>query len=146
MSTREIKGHLKELYGVEVSPDLISRVTEGIMQEVKEWRNRPLDPLYPLVIFDALQVKIRDEGTVRNKAVYLALGMNTEGIKEVLGLWVEQTEGAKFWLRVMTELKNRGVQDILIAAVDGLKGFPEAITRRIPPGPGPDLHRAYGAP
>ncbi len=132
MSTREIQGHLKELYGVKVSPDLISRVTEGIMQEVKEWQNRPLDALYPLVIFDALQVKIRDEGTVRNKAVYLALGMNTEGIKEVLGLWIEQTEGAKFWLRVMTELKNRGVQDILIAAVDGLKGFPEAITSVFP--------------
>ena len=132
MSTREIKGHLKELYGMEVSPDLISRVTEGVMQEVKEWRNRPLDALYPLVIFDALQVKIRDEGTVRNKAVYLALGMNTEGIKEVLGLWIEQTEGAKFWLRVMTELKNRGVMDILIAAVDGLKGFPEAITSVFP--------------
>ena len=126
MSTREIQGHLKELYGVEVSPDLVSRVTEGIIQEVNEWRNRPLDALYPLVIFDALQVKIRDEGTVRNKAVYLALGMNTEGIKEVLGLWIEQTEGAKFWLRVMTELKNRGVQDILIAAVDGLKAIYKA--------------------
>ena len=145
MSTREIKGHLKELYGVEVSPDLISRVTEGIMQEVNEWRNRPLDPLYPLVIFDALQVKIRDEGTVRNKAVYLALGMNTEGIKEVLGLWVEQTEGAKFWLRVMTELKNRGV-----GHSHRRRGRPQGLSRgynqRIHPGPGPDLHRAYGAP
>ncbi len=132
MTVREIQGHLKELYGVKVSPDLISRVTEGIMQEVKDWQNRPLDALYPLVIFDALQVKIRDEGTVRNKAVYLALGMNTDGIKQVLGLWIEQTEGAKFWLRVMSELKNRGVQDILIAAVDGLKGFPEAITSIFP--------------
>ena len=127
MTVREIQGHLKELYGVEVSPDLISKVTDAVLEEVREWQNRPLDPVYPLVIFDALRVKIRDEGVVKNKAVYLALGMNVDGIKEVLGLWIEQTEGAKFWLRVMTELKNRGVADILIAAVDGLKGFPEAI-------------------
>jgi len=127
MTVREIQGHLKELYGVEVSPDLISRVTDAVLEEIREWQNRPLDPVYPLVIFDALRVKIRDEGVVKNKAVYLALGMNVDGIKEVLGLWIEQTEGAKFWLRVMTELKNRGVADILIAAVDGLKGFPEAI-------------------
>ena len=132
MTVREIQGHLKELYAVEVSPDLISRVTDAVLEEVREWQNRPLDPVYPLVIFDALRVKIRDEGVVKNKSVYLALGMNVEGIKTVLGLWIEQTEGAKFWLRVMTELKNRGVADILIAAVDGLKGFPEAITSVFP--------------
>ena len=132
MTVREIQGHLKELYAVEVSPDLISRVTDAVLEEVKDWQNRPLDPVYPLVIFDALRVKIRDEGVVKNKAVYLALGMNVDGIKEVLGLWIEQTEGAKFWLRVMTELKNRGVADILIAAVDGLKGFPEAINSVFP--------------
>ena len=145
MTVREIQGHLKDLYAVEVSPDLISRVTDAVLEEVREWQNRPLDPVYPLVIFDALRVKIRDEGVVKNKSVYLALGMDVEGIKTVLGLWIEQTEGAKFWLRVMTELKNRGVADILIAAVDGLKGFPEAITSVFPPGPGPDLHRTFGA-
>ena len=132
MTVREIQRHLKELYGVEVSPDLISRVTDAVLEEVREWQNRPLDPVYPLVIFDALRVKIRDEGVVKNKAVYLALGMNVDGVKDVLGLWIEQTEGAKFWLRVMTELKNRGVADILIAAVDGLKGFPEAINSVFP--------------
>ena len=132
MTVREIQGHLKELYGVEVSPDLISRVTDTVLEEVREWQNRPLDPVYPLVIFDALRIKIRDEGVVKNKAVYLALGMNVDGIKVVLGLWIEQTEGAKFWLRVMTELKNRDMADLLIAAVDGLKGFPEAITSVFP--------------
>ena len=132
MTVREIQAHLKELYGVQVSPDLISRVTDAVIEEVRQWQNRPLETIYPLVIFDALRVKIRDEGVVKNKAVYLALGMNVDGIKRVLGLWIEQTEGAKFWLRVMTELKNRGVADILIAAVDGLKGFPEAITSVFP--------------
>jgi putative transposase len=132
MTVREIQAHLKELYAVQVSPDLISRVTDAVIEEVRGWQNRPLESVYPLVIFDALRVKIRDEGMVKNKAVYLALGMNVDGIKQVLGLWIEQTEGAKFWLRVMTELKNRGVTDILIAAVDGLKGFPEAITSVFP--------------
>ena len=132
MTVREIQGHLQQLYAVEVSPDLISRVTDAVLEKVREWQNRPLDPVYPLVIFDALRVKIRDEGVVKSKAVYLALGMNVDGIKTVLGLWIEQTEGAKFWLRVMTELKNRGVADILIAVVDGLKGFPEAITSVFP--------------
>lgn len=132
MTVREIQGHLKEMYGVEVSPDLISRVTDEVMNEVREWQNRPLDQVYPIIIFDALRVKIRDEGVVRNKAVYLALGINLEGIKDVLGLWIEQTEGAKFWLKVMTELKNRGVNDVLITVVDGLKGFPEAITSIFP--------------
>src|SRR3954470_9482328 len=127
MTVREIQGHLLELYGVEVSPDLISRVTDAVLEEVREWQNRPLDPVYPVVFFDALRVKIRDEGLVRNKAVYVALAFNSEGEKEVLGLWIEQTEGAKFWLKVMNDLKTRGVNDILIAVVDGLKGFPEAI-------------------
>lgn len=107
-------------------------MTDGVLEEVKEWQNRPLERLYPVVIFDALRVKIRDEGVVRNKAVYLALAMRRDGYKEVLGLWIEQTEGAKFWLRVMNELKNRGVEDLLIAVVDGLKGFPEAITAVFP--------------
>jgi len=127
LTVREIQGHLKEIYGTEVSPDLISRVTDAVLEEVKEWQSRPLDACYPVVFFDALRVKIRDEGLVKNKAVYVALALDGEGHKHVLGLWIEQTEGAKFWLKVMNDLKTRGVQDILIAAVDGLKGFPEAI-------------------
>src|SRR5499427_6036686 len=132
MTVREIQGHLAELYGTEVSPDLISRVTDAVLDEVREWQNRPLDPVYPVVFFDALRVKIRDEGLVKNKAVYVALALNPDGEKEVLGLWIEQTEGAKFWLKVINELKARGVDDILIAVVDGLKGFPEAITSVFP--------------
>jgi putative transposase len=127
MSVREIQGHLRDLYGIEASPQLISTVTDAVLEEVGRWQSRPLDPLYALVFFDALRVKMRDEGTVRNKAVYLAIGVTPEGRKDVLGIWIEQTEGAKFWLRVMTEIKSRGVNDILIAIVDGLKGFPEAI-------------------
>ncbi len=132
LPVREIQGHLTELYCLEVSPDLISTITGEVMQEVAEWQNRPLETMYPLVFFDALGVKIRDEGTVKNKAVYLALGVRADGAKEILGIWIEQTEGAKFWLRVMTELKNRGVEDILIAVVDGLKGFPQAINAVFP--------------
>src|SRR3954449_13183580 len=132
MSTREIAGHLRELYGIEVSPDLISAVTGAVLDEITAWQARPLEPVYPLVFFDALRVKIRDEALVRNKAVHVALGVRADGTKEILGLWIEQTEGAKFWLRVMTELKNRGVEDVLIAVVDGLKGFPEAITAVFP--------------
>jgi putative transposase len=132
MSTREIAGHLRELYGVEVSPDLVSAVTDAVLDEVAEWQNRPIEALYPLVFLDALRIKVRDEGTVRNKAVYVALGVRADGTKEVLGLWVEQTEGAKFWLRVMAELRERGVEDILIAVVDGLKGFPDAIAAVFP--------------
>jgi transposase-like protein len=132
MTVREIQGHLAELYGVEVSPDLISRVTDAVLDEVRDWQNRPLDQVYPVIFFDALRVKIRDEGLVKNKAVYIALALNIDGGKEVLGLWIEQTEGAKFWLKVMNELKVRGVNDILIAVVDGLKGFPEAITTVFP--------------
>src|ERR671929_470367 len=132
MSTREIQGHLRELYGIEVSPDLVSAITDAVLDEVTEWQNRPLEALYPLVFLDALRVKVRDEGTVRNKAVHVALGVRPDGTKEVLGLWIEQTEGAKFWLRVMTELRQRGVEDILIAVVDGLKGFPDAIAAVFP--------------
>ena len=132
MSVREIRGHLEELYGIDVSPDLVSVVTDAVLEEVAEWQNRPLDAVYPLVFFDAIRVKIRDEGFVRNKAVYIALGILADGTKEILGIWIEQTEGAKFWLRVMNELKNRGVGDILIAVVDGLKGFPAAITAVFP--------------
>jgi putative transposase len=132
MSNREIVGHLRELYGVEVSPDLISTVTDAVLDEIAAWQARPLEPVYPLVFFDALRVKIRDEGLVRNKAVHVALGVRHDGGKEILGLWLEQNEGAKFWLRVMNELKNRGVEDLLIAVVDGLKGFPDAITAVFP--------------
>ena len=132
LTVREMQAHLEELYGVDVSPDLISTVTDAVLEEVTEWQGRPLRSLYPVIFFDALRVRIRDEGTVRAKAVYLALGVAPEGTKEVLGLWIEQTEGAKFWLRVMTELKSRGVADVLVAVVDGLKGFPEAITTVFP--------------
>src|SRR5580693_9376628 len=132
LSVREIQAHLKELYGTEVSPDLISRVTDAVLDEVKEWQNRPLEALYPIVFFDALRVKVRDEGIVKSKAVYVALALDTEGQKHVLGLWIEQTEGAKFWLKVINDLKTRGLNDILIAVVDGLKGFPEAIASVYP--------------
>ena len=140
MSTREITGHLRELYGIDVSPDLISTVTDAVLEEVAAWQARPLDPAYPLVFFDAIRVKIRGvedgakrhEGMVRNKAIHIALGVRADGGKEVLGLWVEQNEGAKFWLRVMNELKNRGIEDIMLAVVDGLKGFPDAITAVFP--------------
>jgi putative transposase len=132
MSTREIQGHLHELYGIEVSPDLISAVTDAVLDEIAAWQARPLEPVYPLVFLDALRVKVRDEGLVRNKAVHIALGVRADGTKEVLGLWLEQNEGAKFWLRVMNELRTRGVEDILLAVVDGLKGFPEAIAAVFP--------------
>ncbi len=134
MIVRDIRGHLEELYGLEVSPDLISRVTDAVLDEVKAWRSRVLDAVYPVVIFDALRVKIRDKDSriVKNKGVYLALGITGEGEREVLGRWIAENEGARFWLSVMTELRNRGVQDILIAVVDGLKGFPEAITTAFP--------------
>ena len=115
MTVREIRGHLEELYGIEVSPDLISAVTDAVLEEVAEWQNRPLDLCYPLVFFDAIRVKVRDEGFVRNKAIYIALGVLPDGTKEILGIWIEQTEGAKFWLRVVNELKTR--------VVDGLKAF-----------------------
>jgi putative transposase len=132
MTTREIQAHLEEMYQVEVSPALISSVTDAVLEEIKVWQNRPLDALYPILYLDALQVKVRDGAHIRNKAIYLAIGVNLSGIKEVLGLWVAQTEGAKFWLQIVTEMKNRGVADIFIACVDGLKGFPEAIETVFP--------------
>jgi len=132
MSTREISGHLRDLYGIEVSADLISTVTDAVLEEVAAWQSRPLEAVYPLVFFDAIRVKIRDESLVRNKAIHIALGVRADGAKEVLGLWIEQNEGAKFWLRVMNELKSRGVGDILLAVVDGLKGFPDAIVAVFP--------------
>jgi transposase-like protein len=132
MTVREIRGHLAELYGLEVSPDLISTITDEVIAEAAEWQARPLEAMYPIVYFDALRLKIRDEGTVRNKAVYLALGIDASGRKDVLGLWIEQTEGAKFWLKVFNDLRQRGVADILIAVVDGLRGFPDAIEAVFP--------------
>lgn len=132
MTVRDIQGHLEELYGVEVSPDLISRATSAVHEDVLAWQNRPLDAVYTIVYLDALVVKVRDEGTVRNKAIYLAIGVTVHGTRDVLGLWIEQSEGAKFWLKVMNELKQRGIQDILIVCCDGLKGFPEAIETVFP--------------
>jgi len=132
MTVREIQGHLEEMYGTEVSPALISSVTDAVIDEVKAWQVRPLDGIYPIVYLDCIHVKVRDAGAVRVKAVYLALGINLAGEKELLGIWIAQTEGAKFWLQVVTELKNRGVADIFIACVDGLKGFPEAIEAVFP--------------
>ncbi|SIT64886.1 MULTISPECIES: IS256 family transposase [Burkholderiaceae] len=132
MTVREIQGFLQQMYGIEVSPDFVSTVTDAVIDEVRQWQQRPLEAMYPVVFFDALRVKVRDEGTVKNKAIYLALGVRRDGTRDVLGLWIEHTEGAKFWLRVVNELKLRGVQDILIAVVDGLKGFPEAINTVFP--------------
>src|SRR6266571_2186754 len=132
MTTREIEGHLKEIYNVEVSPALISQVTEAVNEEVKLWQNRALEPIYGIVYLDALYVKMRHEGRVENRAVYVALGVDLEGKKDVLGLWASAHEGAKFWLTVLTELKNRGVKDMLIVCVDGLKGFPQAIEAVFP--------------
>ncbi|WP_428840556.1 IS256 family transposase [Burkholderia vietnamiensis] len=132
MSVREIQTFLAESYGTEVSPDFISSVTDEVMAEALTWQSRPLETMYPVVFFDALRVKIRDDGVVSNKAVYLALGIQADGQRDVLGLWIEQTEGAKFWLKVFNELKTRGCQDILIAVVDGLKGLAEAISAAYP--------------
>lgn len=132
MTTTEIKGHLEEIYGVEVSADLISRVTDAVIDEVKAWQGRPLDPIYPILYLDALVVKVKDQGRVSNKSIYLAIGVNMSGLKEVLGMWAAESEGAKFWLSVLTELKNRGVKDCFIACVDGLKGFPDAIEAVFP--------------
>jgi len=132
MTTRDIQGHLEELYDSDVSPSLISAVTDAVLGEVTAWQSRPLDPVYPIVYLDAIHLKMRQSGQVKNQAVYLALGINLEGYKELLGLWIGEQEGAKFWLNVLTELKNRGVQDILIACVDGLTGFPDAIEAAYP--------------
>jgi putative transposase len=132
MTTRDIQRHLEEIYGVDVSPSLISQVTDAIIEEVTLWRSRPLDEVYPIVYLDAVRIKVRHDSKVINKAVYLAIGVNINGIKEVLGMWTAENEGAKFWLQVVTELKNRGVREIFIACVDGLKGFPEAIESVFP--------------
>ena len=132
MTIREIQGYLAEMYGTEVSPELISKVTDEVTAEIIAWQSRPLEPMYPVVFFDALRVKIRDDAVVRNKAVYLALGVLPDGTRDVLGIWIEQTEGAKFWLKVFNELRSRGVADILIAVVDGLKGLCEAIETAFP--------------
>lgn len=132
MSVRDIQAHLAEIYGTEVSPDLISSVTHAVVEEVQAWQARPLDAVWPIVFLDALVIKVRDQGVVQNKSAYIALGMGVDGHKEVLGIWLESTEGAKFWLKVISELKNRGVQDILIACCDGLKGFPQAIEAVFP--------------
>ena len=132
LTTREIEGHLLEIYGVEISPGLVSQVTDAVCADVQVWQNRPLEEVYPIVYFDALWGKVRDQGTVAKVAVYLALGITLAGQKEVLGMWVAHTEGAKFWLHVLTELKNRGVRDIFIGCVDGIKGFPEAMEAVFP--------------
>ena len=142
MSVREIQQHLRQMYAVEVSPDLISRVTDAVLEEVAAWQGRPLEAVYPLVFFDALRVKVRGDGVVHNKAVYLALGVQRDGTRDVLGLWIEHTEGAKFWLRVFTDLRNRGVSDILLGVADGLKGLPEALEAAFPADHAADLHRA----
>ena len=132
MTTREIQGQMKEIYGVEVSPDLISDITDSVLEDVQAWQSRPLETFYPIVYLDAIHIKMRSSGHVQNCAVYVALAINGEGKKELLGLWLGEAEGAKFWLSVLTELKNRGVEDILIASVDGLKGFPDAIAAVFP--------------
>lgn len=132
MSVRDIQAHLAEIYGVEVGHDLISRVTDAVLDDVREWQQRPLEDVYPILFLDALIVKIRDGGAVRNKACYVAIGVNLDGERDVLGLWIQQSEGAKFWLQVLTELKQRGVGDVLICCVDGLKGFPESIEAVFP--------------
>lgn len=142
MTTRSIQGHLKDIYGVDISPDLVSDVTDSIISEVKEWQDRPLDSIYPILYLDGLVVKVKEEGHIINKCVYLAIGINMQGTKDLLGIWIEETEGAKFWLKVITELKNRGIKDILIACVDGLKGFPEAI-ESVFPKTGSVMHTSY---
>mgnify|MGYP000504139689 FL=1 len=132
MTTREIVTTFKEMYGADVSATLISKVTDAVIEQVVEWQSRPLDAIYPIVYLDCIVVKIRQDKQVINKAIYLALGVNMEGHKELLGMWLAENEGAKFWLNVLTELQNRGVKDILIACVDGLKGFPDAINTAFP--------------
>jgi putative transposase len=132
LSTRDISAHLQEIYGVEVGRDLISKVTDGVMDDVREWAKRPLEDIYPIVFLDCMVLKIREGGTVQRRALYLALGVTLDGDRDVLGMWFQETEGAKFWMQVLSDLKHRGVQDILIACVDGLKGFPEAIEAIFP--------------
>ncbi len=142
LSTRDIEAHLGEIYGVKVGRDLISKVTDAVMDDARAWQTRPLDDVYPVVFLDALVLKIRDGGSVQRRACYLALAINLDGEREVLGMWFQANEGSKFWMQVLTDLKQRGVQDILIACVDGLKGFPEAIEGDVPSHDGANLHRA----
>ena len=142
MTIREIQGFLAEQYGTEVSPEFISSVTDAVMAEVTAWQSRPLEPMYPVVFFDALRAKIREDAVVRNKAIYLALGVLPDGTRDILKLWIENTEGAKFWMKVFNNLKTRGVADILIAVTDGLKGMPEAPGHRLPGHHAANLHRA----
>ena len=132
MTVREIQGHIEEIYGIEASPSLISAVTEAVMDEVSAWQNRPLEPCYPVVFMDAIRVNIRSDGAVSNRAVFVALAILPDGTRDVLGLWFQANEGAKFWIKVLNDLRNRGLQDILIAVVDGLKGFPQAIEAAFP--------------
>ncbi|PAU58514.1 IS256 family transposase, partial [Pseudomonas sp. PICF141] len=132
MTVREIRAFLSEQYGTDVSPDFISSVTDEVMAEIGAWQQRPLEPMYPVIFFDALRVKIREEGLVRNKAIYLALGVLPDGTRDILGIWIETTEGAKFWMKVFNDLKTRGVEDVLIAVTDGLKGMPEALSAVFP--------------
>jgi len=132
MSVRDIQAHLSEIYGTDISPSLISTVTDAVVDEVAKWQGRPLDPVWPIIYLDAIVMKVRDQGVVQNKHVYMALGINVDGKKEVLGLWIEPNEGAKFWLKVITELRNRGLADVFVICCDGLKGFPEAIEAVFP--------------
>ncbi|MGC8596278.1 MAG: IS256 family transposase, partial [Candidatus Kryptoniota bacterium] len=132
MTTRDIQSHVQELYGLEISPSLVSQITDKIIDLAKEWHNRPLESVYPIVFFDAVHYKVHDDGKIITKAAYTALAVDITGKKDLLGIWINQSEGANFWLSIMTELKNRGVNDILIACVDGLKGFPEAINTVFP--------------
>ncbi len=132
MTTRDIQAHLEEMYGVDISPTLVSQETKAVQEEIILWQNRPLDEVWPIAYLDAIRVKVRQDNRVINKAVYLAVGVNLDGLKELLGMWTTETEGAKFWLQVVTELKNRGIKDIFVACVDGLKGFPEVIETVFP--------------
>jgi putative transposase len=127
LTVREVQAHLREIYGVEVSPDLISTVTDAVLDELREWQNRPLDRVYPVIFLDAIVCKVRDQGVVRNKAAYLAVGIDVDGIKHVLGIWIDTAEGAKFWLKIMSELRSRGIEDVIFVCCDGLKGLPDAI-------------------
>ena len=132
MTVREVRAFLSEQYGTDVSPDFISSVTDEVVEEIGAWQQRPLEPMYPVIFFDALRVKIREEGLVRNKAIYLALGVLPDGTRDILGIWIENTEGAKFWMKVFNDLKTRGVEDVLIAVTDGLEGMPEALSAVFP--------------
>ena len=142
MTVRDIQGHLADIYDIDVSPDLISKITDAVLEEVKEWQSRPLEPVWPVIFLDAIVCKVRDSGTVKNKAAHLAVGVDLDGKKEVLGIWVEHTEGAKFWMRVMNDLKARGIEDVLIVVCDGLTGLPAAVEAVWPDVDRADLHRA----